>query len=524
MKLLIVDDEPLVQVGIQSMLDWTTMNIQICGTAKNGQEAYDIISKEHPEIVITDIKMPVMSGLDLLKKCREESELLPVFIMLTSFEEFQFAKQAIQYQASDYLIKLELNADVLRQSIEKAQQLVESYTQHSADTTVEDLQLATMRNRFYIRLLNNLFDEVNSYSQLKETCNISFTAPVYAAAHLKISRNHSDSIADMSLYDNTINMFKKLMDKYFKCTIITLDLKYCAAIFSLNTLDDYPLLKEAIIQVSSALHNYYNVSVYVGIGHFVEQPEQLYESYNDAKRISACLSDTNPIMHINEIQNIRCQHQNVFNLSIFKQDIMKAFENYDTDALHHITETILSLFQSDTLHYPQAVDVTSNILHFAVSMLPDGNELVSAIFKEHENTYLCLYECSDVSSILDYLTQLTDGLCNYFEKYKTNHKSHFIIEVKEYVDEHICEKLSLTNTALHFNISANYLSQLFKQQFKTGFNEYITHAKIECAKKLMRNGDVKIYEIAEQLGFENAFYFSKVFKKVTGQSPKEFLD
>ena len=89
-QLLIVDDEPLVQAGIRSMLNWNELNIEICGTAMNGQAALRIIEEKSPEIVITDIKMPVMSGLDLAKVCRERyGENCPYFIILTSYEDFQ---------------------------------------------------------------------------------------------------------------------------------------------------------------------------------------------------------------------------------------------------------------------------------------------------------------------------------------------------------------------------------------------------------------------------------------------------
>ena len=95
-KLLIVDDEPLVQVGIKSMLNWSELNIEVCGTAMNGQAALKIIETQSPDIVITDIKMPVMDGLELAKICRERyGNKWPVFIMLTSYEDFQIYLVAI---------------------------------------------------------------------------------------------------------------------------------------------------------------------------------------------------------------------------------------------------------------------------------------------------------------------------------------------------------------------------------------------------------------------------------------------
>ena len=120
-KILIVDDEILVQVGIQSLLSQTALNVQVCGTARNGQIALELIEEQSPDIVITDIKMPVMDGLELARICQERyGSAGPGFIILTSYEDFHLAKQALTYQVSDYLIKLELTPEVLQESITRA--------------------------------------------------------------------------------------------------------------------------------------------------------------------------------------------------------------------------------------------------------------------------------------------------------------------------------------------------------------------------------------------------------------------
>jgi two-component system response regulator YesN len=124
-KLLIVDDEPLVQIGIKSMLRWDELGIEVCGTAMNGKAALEMIRQYRPDIVITDIKMPVMNGLELVKICRDEFGPIPLFIILTSFEEFSLIKEAMSYQAVDYLIKLELDPGSLKSSIEKASERLE---------------------------------------------------------------------------------------------------------------------------------------------------------------------------------------------------------------------------------------------------------------------------------------------------------------------------------------------------------------------------------------------------------------
>ena len=111
--ILLVDDEPLVLVGIQSMLKWEDYDAQVVGTARNGAQALELIDQLRPDLVIADIKMPVMDGLKLMETVQESDENPPLFILLTSFEEFSFVKKAISCQAVDYLIKLELTQQTL---------------------------------------------------------------------------------------------------------------------------------------------------------------------------------------------------------------------------------------------------------------------------------------------------------------------------------------------------------------------------------------------------------------------------
>ncbi len=117
LKVLIADDEPLVQIGLKSMINWTALGFEICGTAANGEAAYEMIDKHMPEIVIADIQMPCLSGLELAKKCREIYGRIPVFIILTSYEDFHYAKEALSFQAVDYLVKIDLTPELLTQAL-----------------------------------------------------------------------------------------------------------------------------------------------------------------------------------------------------------------------------------------------------------------------------------------------------------------------------------------------------------------------------------------------------------------------
>lgn len=127
-----------------------------------------------------------------------------------------------------------------------------------------------------------------------------------------------------------------------------------------------------------------------------------------------------------------------------------------------------------------------------------------------------------MTQVVDWLLYFRDSLCELFQERKKDHKNHIVTNVKKYIATNINKHLSLNDVSDAFGISPNYLSQLFKKYNDMGFNEYVTWLKVQEAKTMLTDSNMKVYEIADTLGFESAFYFSKVFKKVEGISPSEY--
>lgn len=528
-KVLIADDEPLVQAGIKSMINWSDLDMSIVGTASNGAIAYNMIQEFNPDIIISDIKMPVMSGLELAKKCRDEKRDLPIFIFLTSYEDFQFAKEAMTYRASDYLIKLELTPEALIESLNIAVtrlQEVQKKLSQSEAPAVDSLYL--MKDQFYTRLLLNLFESNVQFEAQRNNLGIDFDYDAFAVGYLTINSDRldsSDSAKNLNLYTSSMQVVTELISKYVSCHVIAKDINCLNIIFFLKDKDpkEYKsIIENALNHVSVMLYNYYNVNITVAIGSIVASPLQISSSYQDAKQISSQLDKEHKILFFDEMPDNKT-FTNVFNLSLFKEDIRKAYIEYDRDALEDIFNSIIELFEGQTPHYIQALDAASSILYMSLSLLNNGEQIVTSIFSDNSNGYRSLYEMTTVEQIMQWLRVLRDGLCQTLESQNKSHKNQIVENVKKYIKDHVHEKLSLNIVAEIFNISPNYLSVLFSKYNDVGFTDYINQCKIEVAERMLTEGDYKIYEISDKLGFESAFYFSRVFKKITGISPKNYI-
>lgn len=523
-KILIVDDEPLAVIGIRSMIESLNMDIQVIATAGNGEEALMAIKKEMPDIVLTDIKMPVMDGLVFLKTCREMyGQKKPVFILLTSYEEFWMAKQAISYNALDYLVKVELTEDILRDTLHRAIEKIGPLSENTDDNSMtESSFMYRMHDKFMISLLHDLFESEEQFKLQAKDLGLTFDHDQYLCCYGELLSSQNSTLSpagNTALFAGCVRMILNLTERSFPCHMITLDNSHFAMIVcGTNSLTDP---KELFDRVFTSVHNYYNVTIKCGIGVRVSSPKSICDSFQFARSAFRRCSDDFPVVSVSEKGNV--QSHDSFNISLVKKDLIRAFEDYDPALLSDTVSRLCSLLNEHQEHYVQALDLASNLLYLSLSILPDGEDVLNAHFSDTPDSYLSLYRMNSVSQIIDWLDRYRECMHSLFEERRRDYKNHIVSDVKKYINAHTHDKLSLNEVAATFGISPSYLSQLFSRYNDCGFNEYINICKIEEAKRLLKSENLKVYEVADMLNFGSEFYFSKVFKKIQGVTPSEFI-
>lgn len=527
-KLLIADDEPLVIVGLKSMLNWNDFNIEICGTARNGGQAMEIIEKEHPQLVIADIKMPVKTGLELMQECREKFGNEQQFIILTSYEEREYLRMAITLSAVEYLIKVELTAESLSKAILKSISIISEQNQQIEQTEIEDKQ--SFRDKFFIRLLNNLFENKDLFLRQKNDLDIDLHWSNYQVCYCEMSSNSEkntviqDRQKQMQLFDSTFQMIKETCSRFCPCITVGIDLRHLAIIFCLDSdLNTKEIVKTSFEKTATIIKNYFSVILSAAVGAKVSDCLSISKSFFSARGAFAQKALETSLIFSEDLADGQI-NEDSFDILDYKSKITKAITNLDSDELNKIITELASYFESHPHLNVQAMDVSGMILYTAISVLPNGEEILNEIFKDESDGYRCIYQKHTCTTINNWLFKLSNGLISEFGKQRTNNKNRLLIKVEQYIKTNISKRITLGQTATEFNISANYLGQQFVKYFNCPFNEYVNHEKIEKAKLLIHQNELKVYEIAELLGFESAFYFSKVFKKQTGLSPREYSD
>ena len=514
-KVIVADDEPIILSGIRHLIDWDDVDAEISGCAANGAEAYSMIQSIRPDIVITDIKMPVMDGLALAGRCSEEFPEI-VFIILTSLAEFSLAKEAIGYGITDYLLKTELDAKSLRAAMIRAEE-------------------ESRRRR-------------ENYDGRKETSGQDTIAP--AISSLLIMRDITNST--QLLLDE-----EGVLDNY---AIIAFAYVFPAPSLEKQwTSDDYKKLqgweKDIIEKIlSSSFQGFWPIMPTAGkagsLIYFIPglSPAtwQAMASRIENKVISASsmvtgLSPTllrTPVMNGRDsLKEARDSIEMALRAYYLDKDIQKIVPSpLDIDAVFPKVENAIS--SKDPVSCRACFTVMRSALETKDHSLSQfaflANALYSAISSglsaiglQEEISVLDAYGAVDFiskrSEALAFIDDVEDSLIAILES-KGGAGSDVADKAREYVMAHVTERITLSDVASYACVSPGYMSKSFKRIMGTSLVDYINSMKIERAKDMMeKDPSLRIADIALALGFHNIYYFSKVFRKVEGVPPTEYL-
>ena len=527
-SIIIADDEPLVLVGLQSMLDYSSLDCEIVAQARNGSQLEEAIEKYNPDIVITDIRMPIKTGLDVLKEAKEKNRDCE-FILLTSYEEFEYVKSAISLDAVEYLVKLELSVDTLKAAIEKAKKRIESKRGKSSSSSFKDSK-QIFRDRFFIRQFFQLGENETPLAQQIKNLGLELDDAAFTVSYITFPSvlEMEDKDKAISLCYSASALFQETVSRYIHCYTTVLDLGHAAitlcyeeAMVAGYRSHAYTALKTARESVES----FFSLDSYISTGTIVNDIRLLSESFMKARALANKTGENNPIIFADHTQYKDTNEEKVLESSNYKEELKKAFSEVDAHTLEDVLSDIAKTLREKEVSRLSAISISSDVLYMVMTLLPDGEWMLDEIFPPSSPSagYRILYQLRSASECAAWLDKLKEGVVKILSERKQDYRLQAISKIQSYINENITRRLSLGEIADIFGYSQGYLSSLFSKYAGINFVDYVTNARIQKAKELMASNQVKVYEVASDLGFESSFYFSKVFKKVTGMSPSDYL-
>lgn len=525
-KMIIVDDEPIIQMGISSLLDYNAHNIDIIKICSTGQEALNAIRSLSPDLVMMDINIPCLNGLEVMEIIKKENARPPQFIILSCHDEFEYAKQAVRIGASDYLLKNELTQETLEEALNKAiSQIKNTHSEDSSDYEFLFAKRISFLDNFFLKLLNNWFDSHEHIQEMMTDLEISFPGAYYVCLTLGYPEDYDTKayIHSTAFYAATCNLIRELCKKYCNSYVTPWDSKHLALILAFSeALTDTSMNSQilpCVQHILDMIYLYQNIQFSAGIGSPVTALDQCALSFNESS-IALRQCDQNHSIIIYNDTNHPSPHP--FNISIIREGLTTAMDNYDIFGVRELLNQILDLLRNYTTEIETALAICSSVLHF-VDLSYKGSEHFLENIGQNEVPYHSLYKCKTVSQAIQWFQTFIDDFCRQLTTDFENKRNWLLPSIKKYIEEHYQEPISLSDISACFNVSCGYISTIFKKSSGIGFNECVTQAKIRHAKQLLLEPEIKIYDVAYQLGYSDPYYFSKVFKKYTGFSPKEYI-
>ena len=536
-RVMIVDDEPLILAGIASLLDWKEYGCEISGKAANGQQALKLMEEQKPDIVITDIKMPGMDGIGFMKAVKERGWDDVIFILLTNLEEFSLARQALSLGAVEYLVKMELTEEKLADSLKLAMERREMKRKAEAAGTA----VTVSREEAVRGYIEKLLTDGGTFSGGASSGNASEASaqnqgegydsclrrPVLAI--ISFNYGYEGFSSDFTREDQkkvisfAENIIEQMVKGYFDHScLVRRELNSLVLVMSTDGIEDYrEQIRSLGEKIISVVKDYFEVSVSVAVSSRKESLGEfgalLYEAMSATNRYFYHSLD--PVVFYSEECETSARHTGSFHIGFLKKDLSQAVALNDSGRLEEILDQVACLLREHNPSRQQAVNACANLYFFLSSFFEDGEE---PDFPYEVNIMEKLGRLGTLGQIIQWINWFKEAVSRILERRRDTRVDKIAEMVREYVMEHYKERITLGQAAEALNISQGYLSTAFKKQSGESFTNYVSAIKIEKAKELIASHQYMMYEVSDLLGFDTPFYFSKVFKKVTGMSPKEY--
>lgn len=534
MRLLIAEDELWLRKRLVSTIDWSSYGISEVYEAEDGGEALEIALKEKPDIVITDIRMPELSGIDLMKKLNENS-IFSKMIVVSGYDDFEYAQGALRMGAINYLLK-PVDEEELLDSVKRC---VEELKKEKNKETVFDKQSAASE-----MLMEHIYEDLIFETSEKRTeellqklsrKEIGFPFQSAAVVNMQV-REHTFFVNDKvksDMWSVYQWLRRNLQEDCYECQYLYMR----GSQIVLLLFGDDPEAKfmervENWVQlILEALQKELNISLFMAAGDVTDDFSGIHRSYEMAqKKIKEKRAEEKRILALRNQeteQELNTRFDDVYGEYDFKL-LIKEIRNGDSEKAQTELQAIL---QSSSRRLQSA-----DMMKLQLFYMNFINRIAGACLPECE-AYAdeLAMQCMTVMRELIYIgsdtivTEMWDCLRKFVEKlvevYQENNgkRKHWMIDqVLQYVEENYNTALSTRDIAGRFFMNTSYFSKLFHEQMGCIFSNYLINVRVEKAKMMLTQTNMKLYDIAEAVGYTNVQYFSTIFKEKEGLTPSAF--
>lgn len=496
-KILIAEDSSLIRRGIISMIQWEQHNCTLAGEAENGKEALKMLESIKPDILLLDVKMPYIDGMKILDYISEQN-ISVLTIVISGYSNFEYVKHALHSNTIDYILK-PIHEEELNHAIVRACERINT-SQKSQTVSEQTLQSHRLQSAL----------EENAYSTFSDVFTSAGNHTCFWFASLQNKYNNYAFFIEKIILLNHPTLKTSLVERPDRLDII----------FYSELSDDYDeslkILQRLYTQADSILKNL----LYIGISSLHPSDFIISKACYEAHKAlcNKMLHPDHSILTYRQYSDREYNMKDVFQAELPLLDYIMSGDNTNAVLLcqnvinQHLsnpevtldefcmllTELYCTLSKTGTSHMPE--------LQQEISLLHNFDNL-----RSYDSTvYL-------IETFYQYCRQISTEILLRRTDIETS-----ILEIKNYIEHHFCDSISLKTLESLFHINASYISVCFKKTIGTGINKYVRNLRLDYAKNLLETTNYKLSDISKKSGYTDYVHFSKEFKKHTGYSPSDY--
>lgn len=535
-KIMIVDDEYYFREALKISLPWTELGFEICGEAKNGKDALEKLADLNPDIIIVDINMPIMDGLEFAQKVRDAGNNCKM-IILTGHSEFNYARQAVQLGVYNYILK-PVDEEELKASLIEIKGIIEKEANIKIEFDYLRQQvkesIPLLKEKFLNELIQgSLIKSNNEIMNKMEYLNINMHSEHYQVVTIELDYEEEMkwNDEDKQLWKFAVSniSYEILAEQFTLDMCYDIDDRICIIIGrndAQNNCDFNSLLGNRLELIRASVCKHLNFTVTIGVG---SEKNDLFDIHVSYKESIVALKNkltigSNKVIPYSSVAEFELRGN--FFTGEHRSQLLLNMRTADETEVRNIIKQVFAKMRDEGIHHEIFTVVCIEMIAVCMEYTVEVGLSIKDILPDSKfNIIGDIQSAKSIDDIENRVMSIFKYTLDMVKKNRNSKASKLIEEVKRYIkDNYQDSELTIDDIAKNLFINYTHLCFIFKRETGVTINEYLTEYRINKAKELFDSGDALVLDVATRVGYADANYFGKCFKKFFGLAPSKYIE
>ena len=518
-RIMVVEDDLLTRIGIASMIKGSNSGFEIIAETDNGKTALEIGLRERPDIILTDIKMPIMNGIELMRAAKDAG-LQARFVILSSYNDFEYVREGVLLGAEDYLLKLELEQEKLISLLNRVSEKIEAergepYPARNATAVEERLRDEHAKACCIYNIVTGRLNGKTIIQKALDDCSLPLNENNLVCIMAQKEFNATSNPFDVYISTQTLKTLIGVVKTYGEAYGCIVDNNLFCLVATLRGPNDLPPADGFRDKIKNDLVSYMKNTLGIAFRICVSDRVDSYRGLSDFF-FENCTFENNHYF-LTDNQNSAATESMNYNFASELSLLDTVLHHSNIDAIAQSFDALTeSIARNPMVSLKMLHSICYIVIHFTDHFFKD-NPNISSIWSRSKALLQLNTLCRRPSDYIDHIVTLKNQLITDIQACKNYNAA--IIRAKQFIEQNYARDLSLEEVATSINLAPAYFSRLFGHVTGTNFINYLTNIRIQRAKELLQSTNAKIKQIGEAVGYSNIYYFSRVFKNKTGITP-----